>query len=99
MEIFNPAREVVERGDGWDRDEDAQRRRDQCLGDAARNYRHTAGPRGRNVPKSVDDSSYGTEETDKRGRGADSSQESETRFQLDQRFRHGVSERTRDLVE
>src|SRR5690242_13447033 len=38
VEIFNPAREVVERSDGRDRDEDAQRRRDQRLGDAARNY-------------------------------------------------------------
>src|ERR1700739_4600944 len=54
VEVFNPARKVVERGDSRDCDEDAQRRGDQSFGDAARNYRHTAGPSGRDVPKSVD---------------------------------------------
>src|SRR5579864_9211973 len=99
VEILYPAREVVESGDGRDRDEDAQRRRDQGLGDAARNYRHASGPGGRDVPKSVDDSSHGTEEADERGRRTDRSQEPKTRFQLYQRLRHGVSECARDKLE
>src|ERR1043166_3001309 len=99
MEIFNTACEVVERRDRRDRDEDAQRRRDQSFGDAARHYRHTAGPCGRAVPKGVDNSSYGTEEADERGRGTDRSQEPETLFQFDQRLRHRVSKYVRDLVE
>src|SRR5678815_676509 len=70
VKILNPAREVVERSDGRDGDDDAQR-----FSDAARNYRHTAGPSGCDVAKSVDDSSYGTEETDERRCGADGSQE------------------------
>src|SRR5258707_3607609 len=84
VEILYPARQVVEGGDGRDRDEDAQGRRDQGLGDAARDHRHTAGARGRDVPESVDDSGHGTEEADERGRGADRGQEPETLLQLNQ---------------
>ena len=96
MENLYLAGEVVKPGDGRDRDEDTQGRRDQGFGDAARNYRHTAGSRGSDVAKSVDDSSHGTEETDERRRRTDRGQEPETLFQLDQRLRHGVSECVRN---
>src|SRR6185437_8067150 len=82
VKIFNPAREVVERSDGRNGHEDAQRRGDQRFSDAARNYRHTAGPSGRDVSKSVDDAGYGTEKTDERCCRADCSQEPKTLFQF-----------------
>ena len=78
VESLDLAGEVVEGDDGRDRDEDAQGRRDQGLSDAARNHRHSAGPRGSDVPESVDDSDHGAEETDERSRRADRSQEPET---------------------
>src|SRR5205823_5738666 len=67
VEILELAREVVERDDGRDRDEDSQCRRDQSLSDAARNHRHSAGARGCDAPESVDDSDHGAEETNERG--------------------------------
>src|SRR5206468_593823 len=67
MESLDLAREVVEGDDGRDRDEDTQGRRDQGLSDAARNHRHSAGPRGRDALESVDDSDHGAEKTYERG--------------------------------
>src|SRR2546422_5238551 len=67
LEILELACETVEGDDGRDRDEDAQASRDQGLGDAARDHSHTAGPRGRDAPESVDDSDHRAEEADERG--------------------------------
>src|SRR5947207_15714249 len=58
MESLNLAREVVEGDDGRNCDEDTQGRRDQRLSDAARNHRHSAGPRGRDASESVNDSDH-----------------------------------------
>src|SRR3989454_1086540 len=71
VESLYLAREVVEGDDGRDRDEDAQRRRDQRLSDAPRDHRHPAGPRGRDASESVDDPDHGAEKADERSRGAD----------------------------
>src|SRR5258708_31773090 len=63
MESLNLAREVVEGDDGRNCDEDTQGRRDQGLSDAARNHRHSAGPRGRDAPQTVNDSTPRAENT------------------------------------
>src|SRR6266849_4282613 len=99
VESLNLAREVVEGDDGRDCDKDTHGRRDQGLSDAARNHRHSAGPRGRNAPESVNDSDHGAEKTDERGRGADCGKESETTLQLNQRFGNRVPECARDELE
>src|SRR6266436_8699786 len=99
MESLKFAREVVEGDDGRNCDEDTEGRRDQGLCDAARNHRHSAGPRGRDAPESVDDSDHGAEKTDERGRGADCGKESETTLQLNQRFGNRVPECARDELE
>src|SRR5216683_1557265 len=78
LESLHLAREVVEGDDGRNCDEDTQGRRDQGLSDAARNHRHSAGPRGRDAPESVNDSNHGAEKTDERGSGADCGKEPET---------------------
>src|SRR6266704_1224899 len=49
VESLYLAREEIERDDGRDRDEDAQGRRDQGFGDAARDRGHATGPRGRDA--------------------------------------------------
>src|SRR3989442_7117041 len=99
MENLNLAREVVEGDDGRNCDEDTQGRRDQGLSDAARNHRHSAGPRGRDAPESVDDSDHGAEKTNERGSGADCGKEPETPLQLNQRFGYGVPDCARDELE
>src|SRR5262249_55051703 len=99
MESLNLAREAVEGDNGRNCDEDTQGRRDQGLRNAARNHRHSAGPRGRNASESVNDSDDRAEKTDERSTGADRGKEPETPFQLNQRFRHGVSECARDELE
>src|SRR5262245_61921227 len=99
MESLYLSREVVECDDGRNRDEDAQGCRDQGLGDAARDYRHSARACGRDVPEGVDDSGYRAKEADERGCRADRGQEPETSLQLDQRFGNRVSECTRDELE
>src|SRR6266704_5709670 len=66
MESLKLAREVVEGYDGRNCDEDTEGRRDQGLCDAARNHRHSAGPRGRNAPESVNNSDDGAEQTNER---------------------------------
>src|SRR6476661_6616953 len=99
MESLKLAREVVEGYDGRNCDEDTEGRRDQGFCDAARNHRHSAGPRGRDAPESVDDSDYGAEKTNERGRGADCGKEPEATFQLNQRFGNGVPECARDELE
>src|SRR5215472_7499842 len=95
MEGLKLARELVEGDDGRNGDEDTQGRRHQGLSDAPRNHRHSAGPRGRDAPESVNDSDHGTEKTNEGGRGADRGKEPETPLQLDQRFGYGVPERGR----
>src|ERR1700745_2868781 len=99
MESLKFAREVVKGHDGWNCDEDAQGRRNQGLSDAARNHRHSAGPRGRDAPESVDDSDHGAEKTNEGGSGADRGKEPKTPLQLNQRFRDGVPECARDELE
>src|SRR6266581_3594832 len=99
MESLKLAREVVEGDDGRNCHEDTEGRRDQGLCDAARNHRHSAGPRGGDAPESVDDSDHGAEKTDERGRGADCGKESETTLQLNQRFGNRVPECARDELE
>src|SRR5207245_11728522 len=99
MESLNLAREVVEGDDSRNCDEETQGRRDQGFSDAARNHGHSAGPRGRNVPESVNDSDHGAEKTYERGRGADRRKEPETTLQLNQRFGHGVPECARNEFE
>src|SRR5713101_2912970 len=99
MESLNLAREVVEGHDGRNCDEDTQGRRDQGLSDAARNHRHSAGPRGRDAPESVDDSDHCAEKTNERGSGADCGKEPETPLQLNQHFGYGVPECARDELE
>src|SRR5206468_4742397 len=99
MESHKLPREVVEGYDGRNCDEDTEGRRDQRLCDAARNHRHSAGPRGRDAPESVDDSDHGAEKTNERGRGADCGKESETTLQLNQRFGNRVPECARDELE
>src|SRR6266852_3973993 len=99
MESLHLARELVEGDDGRNCDEDTQGRRDQGLCYAARNHRHSAGPRGGDAPESVDDSDHGAEKTDERGRGADCGKESETTLQLNQRFGNRVPECARDELE
>src|SRR5467141_691642 len=99
MESLNLARKVVEGDDSRNCDEDTQGRRDQDFSDAARNHRHSAGPRGRNAPESVNDSDHGAEKTYERGRGADCGNESETTLQLNQRFGDGVPECARNEFE
>src|SRR5919201_3431496 len=64
VEILYLAHEVVVGDEVWDRDEDAQRRRDKGLSDTARYHRHAAGSRSRDALESVDDSDYGAEEAD-----------------------------------
>src|SRR5439155_11617410 len=98
VEIVELAREMVDSDHGRDGDEDAQGRRDQGFSDAARNHRHSAGPRGCDAPESVDDSDYGAEQTNERGSGADRGQEPETLLQLDQRLGHGVPEGAGDQL-
>src|SRR5438309_8273620 len=99
VEVLDLAREVVESDHSRDRDEDAQGRRDQGLSDAARNHRHSAGPRSCDAPESVDDSDHGSEQTTERSRGTDRGQEPETLLQLDQRLGHGVPECARDELQ
>src|SRR5436309_8191181 len=99
MESLDLAREVVEGDDGRDRDEDTQGRRDQGLSDAARNHRHSAGPRGRDALESVNDSDHGAEKTYERCSGADRGKEPEPPLQLDQRLGHGVPECAGDELE
>src|SRR5260221_4766261 len=86
MESLKFAREVVEGDNGRNCDEQTEGRRDQGLCDAARNHRHSAGPRGGDARESVDDSDHGAEKTDERGRGADCGKESETTLQLNHIF-------------
>src|SRR5712671_3569988 len=83
VEILNLAGEVVECDDGRDRDEDAQSCRDQGLSNTARDHAHSAGPRGRYAPESVDDPDHGAKQAYKRGCGPDRGQEPETPLQLD----------------
>src|SRR6266571_982704 len=99
LESLNLAREVVEGDDGRNCDEDTQGRRDQGLSDAARNHRHSAGPRGRDASESVNDSDHGAEKTNEGGSGADRGKEPETPLQLNQRSGHGVPECARDELE
>src|SRR5436309_611245 len=99
VEILELAREMVESDHGRDGDEDAQGRRDQGFSDAARNHRHSAGPRGCDAPESVDNSDHGSEQTNEGGRGTDRGQEPETLLQLDQRLGHGVPEGARDELQ
>src|SRR5689334_3239954 len=68
MESLDLAGEVVEGNDGRNCDENTEGRRDQGLCDAARNHRHSAGPRGRDAPESVDNSDDGAEQTNERRR-------------------------------
>src|SRR5256712_9056891 len=99
LESLNLAREVVEGDDGRNCDEDTQGRRDQGLSDAARNHRHSAGPRGRDAPEGVNDSDHGAEKTDERGSGADRGKEPKTPLQLNQHFGYGVPDCARDELE
>src|SRR5260370_684177 len=99
LESLNLAREVVEGDDGRNCDEDTQGRRDQGLSDAARNHRHSAGPRGRDAAESVDDSDHGAEKTNERGSGADRGEEPKTLLQLNQRFGYGIPDSARDELE
>src|SRR5258708_6837931 len=99
MESLKFAREVVEGDDGRNCDEDTEGRRDQGLCHAARNHRHSAGPRGGDAPESVDDSDHGAEKTDERGRGADCGKESDTTLQLNRGFGNRVPESARDELE
>src|SRR2546428_3688115 len=99
LELVEPARELVEGHDGRDRDEDAESRRDQGLGDAARHSGHPSGPVRRDAPEGVDDPDHGAEQADERGRRADRRQKPETPLHLDQRLLLGVVERARDDLE
>src|SRR5262249_25015039 len=99
MESLNLAREVVEGNDGRNGDEDTQSRRDQGFSDAARNYRHSAGPRSRDTPESVNDSDDGAAKTNEWGSGADRGKEAEASPELNQRFGSGVPEGARDQLE
>src|SRR5215469_3247368 len=99
VESLHPAREVVKGDDSRNCDEDTQGRRDKGLSDAPRNYRHSARPRGRDAPESVNDSDHGAEKTDEGGGGADRGKESETPLQLNQSFRDGVAQCARDEIE
>src|SRR6266705_1832898 len=99
LESLNLAREVVEGDDGRNSDEDTQGRRDQGLGDAPRNHRHSAGPRGRDAPEGGNDSDHGAEKTNERGSRADRGKKPETPLQLNQRFGYGAPECARDELE
>src|SRR5215467_10697579 len=99
MESFNLAREGVKRHHGRNCDEDTQGRRDQRLSDAARNHRHSPGPRGRNAAECVNDSDYGAEKTNEWSSGADGGKEPETLLQLDQGFGDGVPDCACDELE
>src|SRR5690349_8926133 len=99
MEDLDLARELVEGDDGRNCYEDTEGRRDQGFCDAARNHGHSARSRGRDAPESVNDSDHGAEQADERGSGADRGKESETPFQLNQRFGDGVPDRARDELE
>src|SRR5262245_46061220 len=55
VEALEKTGEVVERDDGRDRDEDAERGRDERFRDTARDRRHAAGARGRDAAEGVDD--------------------------------------------
>src|SRR5262245_15141016 len=99
LEVLQPAGELVEGDDGRDRDEDAQRGRDQGLGDAARDRSHPAGPRRRNAAERIDDSDDRPEEADERCRGPDGGQESETLLQMDQSLGPGIPEDALDEIE
>src|SRR5262245_59248146 len=82
LELLELAREVVVRDDGRDRDEDAQRGRDQSFGDTSRDRGHAAGPRGRDASEGADDPDHGSEQPDERGRGPDGGQVPEASLQL-----------------
>src|SRR5690349_3461009 len=82
VEILNLAREVVERDNRRDRDEDSQGCRDQSLSNTARDHAHPAGPGGRDTPESVDDSNHSSEQAYERGGGTDCGEKTETPFQL-----------------
>src|SRR5215475_5306858 len=99
VEILDLAREVVECDDRRDSNEDAQGRRDEGLSNTARDHAHSAGPCGRDASESVDDSHYGTEQPDERGRRTNRGQEPETPFQLDQRLGHGIPDYALDEFE
>src|SRR5437867_850488 len=99
LELIELARELVEGDDGRDRDEDAQSRRDQGLGDTARHDGHPSGPVRRDTPEGVDDPDHSAEQTDERRRRADRNQEPETPLHLDQHLLLDIVERTRDDLE
>src|SRR4249920_1457636 len=86
LEALEQPREVVEGDDGRNRYEDAQRGRDQGLGDAARDRGHPAGARRRDASKGVDDADHRAEEADERRRGPDAGQHPETAPHLDHRL-------------
>src|SRR5262249_30186840 len=99
LKSLEPAGEVIKSDHGGDRDEDAERCRDQSLGNTARDHRHSARARGCDVPESVDDSGHRAKEPDERGCRTDRGQEPESPLQLDQGLGNRVSECTRDELE
>src|SRR5262245_7731027 len=99
LEAIELTRELVERYDSRDRDEDAERRRDQRVRDAAGDRGHAAGARGRDALESVDDPDHRAEEADEGSRGADRRQEAEAALQLDDRLLLGMINGAPDEIE
>src|SRR5262245_61476970 len=86
LEALERPGEVVERHHRRNRHEDPQRRRDEGLGDAARDRRHPARSRGRDAAEGVDDPDDGAEQADERRRGADRGQCAQTALHADHRL-------------
>src|SRR5262245_43286007 len=88
--------EVVEGDDRRDCHEDPKGGRDERLGDAAGDRRHSAGPRGGDAAECVDDPDHGPEEADERRRRSDRGQRPGAASHLDQRLDLAVLERGGD---
>src|SRR5690349_9108461 len=76
------ALEVVVRGNRGQRDEQTDRGRDQCLGDAAHHLRAGVAARGRQIRGRVNDAEHRAEQADERRVVADRAQEREAALEL-----------------
>src|SRR5205085_1864253 len=81
-EAVNLAREVVEEPHGGHGHGESERRRQQSLGDAARDRADAGRLRGLHAGEGVDDAEHRAEESDERGRRADGGEAGESALEL-----------------
>jgi hypothetical protein len=85
LEALEGAGEVVERHHRRNRDLDAQRGGDECLGNTSGHRRDSTGSRGRDAFEGMDDSDDRAEQADERGRRPDGRQTAQAFLHLGQR--------------